>query len=102
MYSMYSMQHWELYSLYETGEELYTEKDMRNIRQEAFRQRIFIEELRAEIHRLKKENALLRGSKYNWANLMWKLVQDFKHGKQSKEDFIEEYERYMHDEVRIV
>lgn len=97
-----SMPHWELYSLYDHDDDLRSEKDIRNFRQEAFRQRIFIEQQNYEILRLQAELTLLRGSKYDWAKLSWKLVQDFKAGKQSKEDFIEEYERYMHDEVRIV
>lgn len=95
------MPHWELYSLYEDDDEIMSERDILNFRQELFRQRIFIERQNYEIHRLQTENTLLRGSKYTWTELMWKLVQDFKAGKQSKEDFIEDYERYMKGMVRI-
>ena len=97
-----SMPHWELYSLYEHDDDLQSERDIMNFRQEVFRQRIFIERQNYEILRLQAELTLLRGSKYNWANLMWKLVKDFREGKQTKEEFLDEFDRIREGMCRIL
>lgn len=81
------------YSLYDNSYDFYDETDIAEIKREAIRQRHFIEQQDYEIHRLQTENTFLRMNALNWEGLMWKLVKDFKAGKQSKEDFLAEFNR---------
>ena len=49
------------YSLYEHTDDVRYEKDLQELKREVLRQRIYIEQQHAEIHKLNTEIALLRG-----------------------------------------
>lgn len=51
------------YSLYEHPDDIQFETDIERLKQEVFRQRVFIEQQAAEIFRLQFENTLLTGER---------------------------------------
>lgn len=81
------------YSLYDSDWDLRYEKDLGEIRRECLRQRVFIERLNTEKHKAEFEVHLRKMHELHWSTLMWKLVKDFREGKQSKEDFLKEFDR---------
>lgn len=89
------------YSLYDNTLDLVCEKDVAELKRECMRQRIYIEQLAEEKRKAEAEAVMMKHSKLNWSKLAWSLVKDFKAGKQSKEDFLAEYERVMEGMVRI-
>lgn len=83
----------EDYSLFACSDDLHYEKDYSTIKQEMFRQRIYIEELLYKLRHAEARAVLERGNRYAWDKLMWRLIEDYKQGNQTKEEFIAEFQR---------
>ena len=58
---MKGIDHWELYSLYIHPDDIRAERDIEELKREVFRQRVFIEQQDAKIHKLEAELVFLRG-----------------------------------------
>lgn len=90
------------YSLYDNRYDFESENDPEELKRECMRQHIFIERLYAEKNKAEFETHLMKMSKLNWSNLMWKLVKDFREGKQTKEEFLDEFDRIREGMCRIL
>ena len=90
------------YSRYDNRDDLRNEADIEAVKSEAMRQRVYIEQLHSELAKAKAELTLLKHSKLNWESLMWKLIKDFREGKQSKAEFLADFDRVTQGMVRIV
>lgn len=90
------------YSRYDNRDDLRNEADIEAVKSEAMRQRAYIEQLHSELAKAKAEITLLKHSKWNWELLMWKLIKNFREGKQSKEEFLADFDRVTQGMVRFV
>ena len=91
---MSGIEHWELYSNYTHYDDIRSERDISELRQEVIRQRIYIDQLTDERNKAQANYTLLyHQAKYDWDSLMYKLVERLRSGEQSVGEFLANWDR---------